>query len=209
MASSRVRDLSTITVDPADLFYVADSSSGEGKAALSALPIASRIGEVALSSTATSIAFSSIPGTFRHLHVVGFVRTDRAVAGENMYLSVNSDTTDANYDCEFMTAAATTVAAAEVLAAAGSRFVATANGASATANHFTAFELIIPDYAGAQRKFYETRYWRASARTTGTLTIGRTMNTWASTSAITALSFTPVTGPNFISGCRVTLYGVN
>lgn len=208
MADTRVRDMTEATaLVSGDQLYAILSGGGDRRHQVQNAPYPFRIANTTLAATATSIAFSSIPATWKHLRLVGILRTDRAVSGESVYVSVNSDTTDANYDCQFSTQINTTTSAAEVLAAAGSRFVLTANGSSATANQFTSFDMFIQDYAGAQRKNILCLYQRASARTTGTLTLGRAYVHWANTAAITSVSFAPVTGPNFIVGCTVSLWG--
>ena len=55
------------------------------------------IATVTLSSSQSSISFTSIPSTYKHLQVRGILRGDRANTGEIVGVQYNGDTTSANY----------------------------------------------------------------------------------------------------------------
>jgi hypothetical protein len=168
-----------------------------------------KIAETVLGASATTIDFSSIPGTYKHLRILAVVRSDVAATSDSVNLVVNNDTTNANYDRQQLTAAGTTVAAAELLAGANARIIAACPAASSPASHFGSLELTVFDYTSTSHfkmVHAELSYW--AARSTGGLGIRKSVMGWASTAAITRLTLSPFTGPNFVSGSMASLYGI-
>lgn len=163
------------------------------------------IATVTLGGAASSIDFDSIPGTYATLMLICSLRSDRSgVDNDSVRCTFNNDTTDANYDRQSLTVLGATVTGAY---SSSGRILCAVPGATATTAHFAGTAIEIPGYAGANRKV-------AMARTTSPIVSGTSMQIeqrglmWKSTSAITRVTLTPNTGPNFVAGSTVTLYGL-
>lgn len=168
-----------------------------------------KINGATLAATAASIDIQSIPATYQDLLLQVELRTDRAIAAENVYIAFNNDTTDANYDHQRVSFSAATVTAAEVLAVGGARNILAALGANSQANSFAQASILIPNYIDTGKlKLAQSESAQWQARTTGNLALGKRMVGWNSTAAISRITLTPVTGPNFVIGCKWNLYGL-
>ena len=167
------------------------------------------ITETVLGVDTASFDFTSIPATYRHLLVVWSLRTDAAAAIDTASTNFNNDTTNANYDREFLQAAASSTTALEKLATTASRSGATITGNTAPASQFGHGQMLVHNYANVN--FFkvasiEGSQW--SARTTNGMLHYWNVMGWANTAAINRLTFTPVTGTNFKAQSVVALYGI-
>lgn len=154
------------------------------------------IAETVLGASAASVDFTSIPATFRHLRVVWIGRSDRAGTGNDvMIMSVNNDTTNANYD-EVNTLNSITASAAD-------RSIAQLFAATSTASYFCGGYIDIPHYANTT-----TFKSMLSVFVKGAATNGSYMADWKSTAAISRLTFASANAANLIAGSRFALYGI-
>lgn len=156
----------------------------------------------------TSYDFTSIPSTFRHLKLEFQLRTDKVATTENIYTSFNADTTDANYDEQYLSAEAGATIPAQNLAAAGARTGMVATAASSPANQYATGTTEIPYYASSNFKSLITDSMVWAARTSGNAKHVFSVVGWANTTAISRITITPAGGTNFSSGSRVALYGI-
>lgn len=79
--------------------------------------------------------------------------------------------------------------------------------ADRTANRFSAYSIHVPLYGGANFKAVTGSIVRPeSATSTTTGTLG---GVWLSTAAINQVTVTPTTGPNFLAGSRMVIYGLH
>lgn len=164
------------------------------------LGVPCKIAEVSLGGTSTSIDFSSIPSTFKHLHLIGHLRDDRGAGAteDSVKVAFNNDTTDANYDRRIDVSSAAFIA--------NDRNLAGATAASATADQFAQVDIWIANYAGANRKTaLTTMLLPQTADTTMPIVMRGVL--WQSTTAINRVTFTPNTGTNFVAGSIMSLYG--
>lgn len=202
-AQHPVITLVDINGDPADLsgYIPSNTFAGSGWYGL---------GQVTLSAVATSITFSAIPATYQHLKVIASLRTDRASnSTDNPLLTLNADTTDANYDRQRLSAAAASPTSSETLGAAGSRSLNTIPASTAAANHFGIHEILFPNYANTStHKLVMAHSFSWAVRTTGGLVVGMVVIGWASTEAIGTITLTPSLGTNFVAGSTASLYGI-
>lgn len=163
------------------------------------------IAKTTLGASASSIAFSDIPGTHTDLLVVCSLRTDRAVHAETVRLTLNGAST--NYSERMLygdSAGATSYANSG--AYLGAIFC---NSASATSSTFGNAEIYIPNYAGSTNKSVSaTSVTETNSGTQNQAFIGAFAGLWSNTAAITSLTLAPVTGPNFVSGSSAFLYGI-
>lgn len=161
-----------------------------------------------LSAAASTIDFQSIPSTFRHLLLTGALRTDLAGTTDTVLLRINNDS-GANYDyLHAGIAHSASVVTAEGLAATSARIVA-APGATAPANTFNAFEVVLPDYLEAtQLHAWSFRGGLLVAATTGNIAVQQGTGRFRTAGAITRLTLLPGTGTNFAAGSYVSLQGI-
>lgn len=155
-------------------------------------------------------SFTSIAGTFKHLQLVCYLRTDRAATEDDLGIRFNNDTA-ANYDGYAFKASGTgpTTAAGEALAATSIKQTNGCVGTNATANVFGSCTILIPHYAGtANQKVAQISISKKIGTATGNLHVMTGVGGWRSTAAITRVDLLPLVGTNFKAGSRVTLYGL-
>ena len=162
--------------------------------------------------TAT-ISFTNIPATYKHLRVMGLVRSGRAALSDS--LSVRFGTgggavdAGANYTYSAITNTNTTLAGASLINATQCSGPII-DGANSAANSYNAIECFIPNYQSA---YFKPVTWNATViLADGTLaltTFNIAASAWRNTGAITSMTFL---GGNAASGMVVgsslTLYGV-
>lgn len=155
-------------------------------------------------SVAGTIDWQSIPADHSHLMILAHLRGDNASVDRVAQFTFNNDS-GANYFGESITAQHTTLAAASLLSQ-GAGKVGAMPGASATANHFATFLMLITDYPGSAYKAVTV----LGGDSTGTGTTGQNaeMNgvIWRSTSAINRIILKTDVG-NLAVGSKATLYG--
>lgn len=168
-----------------------------------------RITNITLSGSQASLAVTAIPARFARLAFFLDGRTDLAGTADSVVLSLNSDTTDANYDRQLTSASNASTAPAQAMATSGSRVIGAVTGATAPANHFGGISGIVRAYARTDR-FKKVRaqsdYW--TARTSGGGFIRDYGYQWCDTSAVTSLTFTPSAGTNWVAGTVLDVYGI-
>ena len=153
-----------------------------------------------------TVTFSSIPQLDGDLCAIGFVRTDGALALENLNLTINGDTTEANYAHQRLSGGGTTVDAAAV---ADREFIHQMPAANAIANAFGAFVVSISQHANGVKQPHILTV-SGSHESTGpysfiTVMSGRRANI----AAVTSLAFAPGEGgTNLKSGSLISLYHV-
>jgi hypothetical protein len=158
-----------------------------------------------LSSSAPSVTFATITGTYTDLVLVAVARTDRADYDDIMGLQFNGDT-GTNYS--------TTIVNGNGSAAGSSRqstvayITSRVASASATAGIWTPVIFNIQNYSNTTT--YKSTLCRFSEPPSGgtDLGVGATAGLWRSTAAITSIVIKPIVGTNLISGSTFTLYGI-
>lgn len=157
----------------------------------------------------TSISLSSISQSYRHLLLIGAVRSSVVAENDGLLMQFNADT-GSNYDWQRMSVNNATLSGA-VGRATTSIQVAAIEGASSRADSFSPVLAYIYLYSQASvyEKYcmsYNTFFGNVSADADMFLQLrgGR----WRSTAAITSITLLPATGPNFVSGSGFQLYGV-
>jgi len=160
-----------------------------------------------LTGSAASITFSSIPPAFRHLELYISARTDRANTGDGIKFTFNADGGANYYSLRPSIVHSGSLTTAEQLGAT-SMTVVTITGDSAIANSFGVGIAKIFEYTQAKLKHIRA-YGSAFLGTSSGGLIQRDGNgVWNSTNAITSITLAPETGPNFLTGTSVQLYGL-
>lgn len=149
-----------------------------------------------LGSAASSITFSSIPGTYTDLRIV-LVGTVTDIV--DLIMQYNSDTAT-NYSYTRLQGNGT--------AAATDTTSNNANIRISFGNPSTSIPFLITNdifsYAGST---YKTSLTTFSGDTNGAGSVGRTVGLWRSTSAVTSVVMT-ASGSTWKSGTTATLYGI-
>lgn len=159
---------------------------------------------LAVDSTVIDTGANGVPAGFSSLEVFVYARTDEAVASSSFYVQLNNDAT-AIYDNESLRGINAT--ASVVPTAASNGWGNSCPGNTATANVFGAMQLSIPNYLGTTG-FKDGLMYSGFAEATAANCIAgiRTVN-YRSTSAITRVSVTPITGGvKFKAGSRMVVW---
>jgi len=153
-----------------------------------------------LSSSASSVTFSSIPQTYKHLQVRLISQNDNS-ASTNAFLRINSDS-GSNYAWHYLSANGSSVSSSAAASQSSVLFNSQSNG---TANAFGSSVIDVLDYS-AITKNKTVRI--ATSRSAPFNNIGLWSGLWADTSAVTALSFANTNSTSFVAGSRFSLYGI-
>lgn len=154
------------------------------------------IASTTLSSAASSITFSSIPGTYTDLRLVLVATT---TTGTSCYLRFNSDT-GTNYSRTELYANGSNAFSSGGSSQAQISFLV--NSISTTIPTFVTADIF--SYAGST---FKTCLTSASQDENGSGAVGRFVGLWRSTSAITSVNLFFYSG-NFATGTTATLYGI-
>ncbi len=155
-----------------------------------------------LSSTATSVTFSSIPQTFTHLQLRCFVRSDRVSTSDNIYFRFNSDAGN-NYAFHYLEGNGASVSAGG--APSTSVMLGALTSSTATANTYGINVVDVLDYSSSNKNKTIRNLAGFDLNGSGTAFIWSGM--WMNTAAITTFNVLANVG-SFIAGSRFDLYGI-
>jgi hypothetical protein len=153
---------------------------------------------------ASSIDFTSIPSTYKHLEVRAIMRTNRVNAGDAVYVRVNSVSSAAysGHRLEGNGSSASSTGAANETSITLNR-VSAVNDA---ANVFGAAVVQVLDYADTNKN--KTLRALVGYDTNSDGVIGFDSGAWYNTSAITSLSILPLNATGFVQYSSFALYGI-
>lgn len=186
-----------------------------GKIDPSVLPTVAAARETLFDTTLTgnsaSIAVTSIPGTFSQLMLVCYLRTDRGGGNfvDGVVVQYNGDGVNANYLSLDMEANGSGFATNSSSGTASAGLYAGLSAAAAgTAGSFGTLTVLIPNYSATVGQKISS-FWGGEADTSLTdIYIVSGVGRWGGTAAITSITLLPYLGANFVTGSRVTLYGL-
>jgi hypothetical protein len=162
------------------------------------------------SGGSSSVTFSSIPSTYKHLQLRVIGRTDRASSAFDAFLiKVNNDATTSNYTYHYLNGDGATATAGQENGSYGGAVVYRLPGSTATASIFGATITDILDYASTSK--YKTLRSLGGQDLNGSSPTGEVYfgsNLWLSTTAISSLVIVPRTGTNFVQYSQFALYGI-
>jgi hypothetical protein len=159
-------------------------------------PTYTPLANVTLSSSASSVTFSSIPATYRDLVLVVEATSTSLAYGK---LEINSDT-GSNYSYVLMQGNGSAAASGSVGGVASGYFSPYDNPRFSTTAHLSITQIM--DYA--QTNKHKTWISRGNRAADG---VGAVAGRWASTNAITQIKLSPTSG-NWASGSTFALYGI-
>lgn len=151
-----------------------------------------------LSSTASSITFSSIPSTYTDLRLV--IVASLTSGNDNLGLQFNSDTAT-NYS--FTTLGGTGALAQSARGTSVTTIDFNDRGSMST--QLSTFTSDVFSYAGST---YKTTLNTTSNDKNGSGTVERTVGLWRSTSAITSIKIFTFSATTMAIGTTATLYGI-
>jgi len=160
---------------------------------------------VTVGTPQSSIDFTSIPSTFKHLQVRYIARTSRSAEAEDLILQLNSDT-GSNYSFHFLLGTGTNPPAAGAGANQTFIYVPTATASTAAANNFGAGVVDILDYGNTNK--YKTVRNLGGEERNGNGTIAFESGAWLNTNAVSTVTFKTVSANNFATNSSFALYGI-
>lgn len=172
------------------------------------MPAFEAIASTTLSSSASSVTFSSIPDTYEHLQLRLFSRCDIATTagGQIMRLRLNSDT-GSNYAYHRLVGTGSSVAADGLGVSQTEMRFGFTNGSSALSNTFAVVLIDFVDYANTNKYKTVRSIGGAEDNTNGRASLYSGL--WLSTSAISTIEISLAGGSgNFVSGTVASLYGL-
>lgn len=161
------------------------------------------ISSTVLSSSTSSVTFSSIAQTYKHLQVRYTARGDASTEKGDLVLLLNGDT-GSNYSRHHLQGSGSSVGSYSGTSQSSIVFFDAWAGATATANNFASGVVDVLDFASSS-KYKTTRAFTGFVGTATRVTMNSGL--WMSTTAVSSLQLSPNTG-NFVSGSRFSLYGI-
>lgn len=154
-----------------------------------------------LSSTTSTVTFSGIPSTFKHLQVRITARQDTSYTVSSLLMRLNSDS-GSNYSWHRLQAGGGSVSSG-AFTSQSQMGIGVSTDAGSTSNAFGGFIVDILDYANTNKN--------KTVRTLGGFAVSSNVielksGAWYNTSAVNALSFTG--DGSYVAGSRFSLYGV-
>ena len=149
----------------------------------------------------SSISFSSIPSTYKHLQVRLSLKGTLTDVGIDVFTSVNSDTTGSNYSSHYLG----TSGSGTFQGYNANRYFGAMPGTNST-SVFSGVIMDFLDYADTNK--YKTGRLLYGYDMNGTGYLTMQSMAWKNTSAINALTFTSATGGNFQQYSKAALYGI-
>jgi len=140
----------------------------------------------------SSISFTSIPSTYKHLQIRYLIRSARATVGDDLAIQVNSDTGN-NYAWHLLYGDGGT-AGAGAASSTNKGVLPTAPAASGTANAFGVGVIDLLDYANTSK--YKTIRALGGDDRNGAGTFEMTSGLWQSTTAISGITLLSFNGAN-------------
>lgn len=166
---------------------------------------------VLTADTASPLKFTGIPGSFNHLLVKGILRSNRAGSpSDNLIVRFNNDSTSGHYGDQLLSVVATTSTATSLnVGGTGidSGLALVVPGATAQANTFGIFELECFNYAGSQLKSGSIKVSKQDLSAPNQQFQEGTW-IWNQTPAINEIDIIANSGPNWVAGSKLYLYGL-
>ena len=155
----------------------------------------------------TSITFSSIPSTYKHLQIRGIGKANfSSVASLWATLNFNGDTTAANYANHQLIGDGSTVTASGATATGNIQVMSLVSNNAAETNMFGAAIIDIHDYASTTKN-KTVRSFTGDSRNSTTGRVELDSGLWLSTAAVTSITLNRPGFP-FVAGSVFSLYGI-
>lgn len=157
------------------------------------------------SGGSSTITFSSIPSTFKHLQIRALARTATGSTGQDdLTITLNSDTTNNYWWHRFGGQGTGTITGSAGALTSSNQFQELVARDGQNANVFSTFVIDILDYTNTNK--YKTMRCLGGNDNNGSGAIVLDSAMWNSTSAISSISFT--SGSSFKQYSHFALYGI-
>ena len=153
----------------------------------------------------SSISFTSIPSTYKHLQIRGIGRTTNSGTLGNPGINFNSDSNVNNYTMHILYGDGSSASAFGGGAGTGTDTSIT-TGSSAGASIFGVAVIDVLDYASTNK--YKTVRSLTGADLNGSGTIRLYSNLWVNTAAISSITLTPTASASYSQYSQFALYGI-
>jgi hypothetical protein len=159
---------------------------------------------------ASSISFSSIPGTYSHLQIRYFARTNRATFGTDSLSITLNGVTSSSYAYHYIVGDGASVSASASASQTSAKLGDNSMGTTVV-NYFGVGVIDILDYADTNKNTTIRALGGSDINGTtasygGHVSLGSALFT--STAAITSMTFSSATGANFTQYTHFALYGI-
>jgi hypothetical protein len=157
------------------------------------------------SGGSSSITFSSIPSTYKHLQIRGIARSDQASTGQSaLWVQFNSDT-GSNYSWHRLYGNGSSAAAG---AGTSTTWMLAGIGAYASnpANEFGASVIDVLDYQNTSK--YKTVRGLTGEDENGAGYVGLHSGLWMNTAAVSTITIQPGSPYNWVQYSSFALYGI-
>jgi hypothetical protein len=152
----------------------------------------------------STVTFSSIPSTFKHLQIRALVRGTVSAASDAWYARYNSDSGSNYYGTHILYGTGST-AGSYASGTQTQNQLSDSVGSTATANTFATSVTDILDYASTNK--YKTQRTLYGYDVNGSGTVALSSGLWLNTSAISTILLAPSSG-NFAQYSSFALYGI-
>lgn len=152
----------------------------------------------------SSISFTSIPSTYKHLQIRWISRSSAAGA-DGHRISLNSDTTSGNYKTHYLRGDGSS-ATADVPSTTSYAYSYMFSGSGETANVFGAGVVDLLEYTNTNK--YKTIRNLGGYDNNGSGNIFFNSSLWMNTNAITSITLTCQNGGNYAQYSTAALYGI-
>lgn len=153
----------------------------------------------------STITFSSIPSTYKHLQIRAIGRTDRATTADAVRVQFNNITTTSEYRSHFLYGdGGATASGGDGNTAGVTLYQLTA--ASTTASVFGVMVIDILDYSNTNK--HKTVRSLGGQDRNGAGEVDSCSGVWMNTSAISEIDIVPNLGTNFVQYSSFALYGI-
>lgn len=161
-----------------------------------------------LTSTATSVTFSSIPNTYTDLEIRMSVRSSAAAQAGFLYVQPNGDTTTTNYSTSWLQGDGTLASSNRWTTSSGfpGPVIDGVTGATSTTNTFSNIVVYLPSYLSTSTK--QISSFAVSENNSSSAVMRANAHLYAGTTAISSLVIANQAGPNFEIGSSFWLYGI-
>ena len=162
------------------------------------------IATVTLGSPNSTITFSSIPSTYKHLQIRVLAKSSNASDYSSFTFTANGDT-GSNYAWHYIFGDGSSAAAG---GASGESFIREINftGGTSLTNIFFGAVIDVLDYSSTSKNKTFRMLGGSDGNGSGNIHLGS--GVWLNTSAISTLTFTPSGGSNFTANTQFALYGI-
>jgi hypothetical protein len=156
---------------------------------------------------ASSVSFTSIPSTYKHLQIRGITRCTKADTGaENLIGAFNSDTTHTNYRSHVLEGFGSSASAGTIQLSGFYASIGLSIGNNALANAFSVFVTDILDYTNTNK--FKTVRMLSGVDTNGYGGVNLRSTLWMSTSAINSITLSLYNANNHAQYSSFDLYGI-